>query len=81
MKPRSASSLASGFTLLEALLALSIAGILLGGLAGVTGQSLQAWTLVREREALTQDAQFAMERWYMAQAIATSVNASPTALK
>jgi len=52
----------NGFTLLEALLALSIAAILLGGLAGVTGQSLQAWTLVREREALTQDAEFAMQR-------------------
>jgi type II secretory pathway pseudopilin PulG len=52
----------SGFTLLETLLALAIATLLLGGLAGVTGQSLQAWTLVREREALTQGAQFAMER-------------------
>jgi len=51
-----------GFTLLEALLAVAIAALLLGGLAGVTGQSLQAWAATREHAALTRDARFAMER-------------------
>jgi len=51
-----------GFTLLEAVLALAIAAILFGALAGVTGQSLQALTLVREHAALNEDARFAMER-------------------
>jgi type II secretory pathway pseudopilin PulG len=53
---------ARGFTLLEAALALAIAAILFGALAGLTGQSLQALTLVREHEALNEDARFAMER-------------------
>jgi type II secretory pathway pseudopilin PulG len=53
---------ARGFTLLEAVLAVAIAAILLGALAGVTGQSLQALALVREHAALNEDARFAMER-------------------
>jgi type II secretory pathway pseudopilin PulG len=53
---------AAGFTLLEAVIALAIAAILLGALAGVTGQSLQALALVREHGALNEDARFAMER-------------------
>jgi type II secretory pathway pseudopilin PulG len=53
---------AQGFTLLEAVLALAIAAILLGALAGVTGESLRALALVREHETLNEDARFAMER-------------------
>jgi hypothetical protein len=48
--------------LLEAVLALAIAALLFGALAGVTGQSLQALNLVREHAALNEDARFAMER-------------------
>jgi prepilin-type N-terminal cleavage/methylation domain-containing protein len=63
-EPRAAlrGHLARGFTLLEALLALAIGAILLGALAGLTGQSLQALALVREHEALNEDARFAMAR-------------------
>jgi prepilin-type N-terminal cleavage/methylation domain-containing protein len=53
---------ARGFTLLELVLALAIAALLFGALAGLTGESLRALALVREHETLNEDARFAMER-------------------
>ncbi len=51
-----------GLTLLETLLALAIAAALAGGLWGVVGQSLQAWTATRERNELVEQTRFAMQR-------------------
>jgi type II secretory pathway pseudopilin PulG len=61
-------------TLVELLLALAIGALLVAGLAGVVEQSLAAWDATRERNDLTQQARFAMER------MAAAVSASPTLL-
>jgi len=52
----------AGLTLLEMLPALAIASVLMAALAGVVGQSLQAWAATREHTALSEDGRFAMER-------------------
>lgn len=51
-----------GFTLLELLVVLAAGSLLLAGLSGVVGQSLRTWSVVSERQDLTQQARFAMDR-------------------
>lgn len=51
-----------GFTLLELLITLAIAAVLIAGLAGVTSAALDALTDTRERNDLTRQARFALER-------------------
>ena len=51
-----------GFTLLELLVVLVAGSLLLAGLSGVVGQSLRTWSVVSERQDLTQQARFAMDR-------------------
>ena len=51
-----------GFTLVELLLAVAIAGLLMAALSGVVSQALQARAAVQERNELLRDARFAMER-------------------
>ncbi len=53
---------AAGFSLLELLLALTIAGLLLAGLAGVVGNSLQVQAQAQNSNALTRQARFALQR-------------------
>ncbi len=52
----------SGFTLVEMLIAISLAAILMAGLNGVIGQALSIQDAVSERNDLTQQARFAMEQ-------------------
>ncbi len=47
---------------MELLLALAIAVVLVGAMAGVLGQTLQTQELVRDKNALYQEARFAMQR-------------------
>jgi prepilin-type N-terminal cleavage/methylation domain-containing protein len=51
-----------GFTLVELLLALAVAGLLLSAVGGLIGAALRTQTTVRERNDLTQQARFAMGR-------------------
>ena len=64
----------AGMTLIELLLALAIGTLLVAGLAGMVEQSLAAWDATRERNDLTQQARFAMER------MTAAVSASPVLL-
>jgi prepilin-type N-terminal cleavage/methylation domain-containing protein len=52
----------SGFTLVEMLIAISLAAILMAGLNGVIGQALSIQDAVSERNDLTQQARFAMDQ-------------------
>ncbi len=54
--------LSHGFTLVELVIALLIGAILIAALHGVVGQTLTIEEAVTEREQLTQQARFAMER-------------------
>lgn len=51
-----------GFTLIELLLAVAMAGLLIAGIAGLMGQVAQVEAATAERNALTRDARFAMQR-------------------
>jgi prepilin-type N-terminal cleavage/methylation domain-containing protein len=51
-----------GFTLVELLLVLAIAGVLLSAVGGLIGSALRTQTTVRERNDLTRQARFAMGR-------------------
>ena len=51
-----------GMTLVELLLTVAIAAIIIAGLAGVVGQALQTEDATRQRNDLTQQARFAMQR-------------------
>jgi prepilin-type N-terminal cleavage/methylation domain-containing protein len=51
-----------GFTLIELLLAVAMAGLLIAGIAGLMGQVTQIQAATEERNALTRDARFAMQR-------------------
>ena len=51
-----------GFTYIELILAVVLAGILLLGLTGVVGQALQTGEVVYEHNKLTRQARFAMQR-------------------
>lgn len=51
-----------GFTLVELLLALAIAVVIVGAMAGVLGQTLETQKMVRDKNALYQEARFAMQR-------------------
>lgn len=53
---------ANGFTLVEMLLAVAIATIIITTVGGLLGQSLQAHDFVRNKNALYQEARFAMQR-------------------
>ena len=53
---------AEGLTLIELMLALLTASILLMGLGQVVGESLHSWSSARERNDLTRQARFAMDR-------------------
>ncbi len=52
----------TGYTLVELLLALVLAGLLMAGLAGVTGSALQTSDAARERLELNRQGQFALAR-------------------
>ena len=52
----------SGLTLIEVLVALAIAVVLIGGLAGVVGRALDTWVVARREHALTREARFAVDR-------------------
>jgi prepilin-type N-terminal cleavage/methylation domain-containing protein len=52
----------AGFSLIELLLAVAIGAIVIAGMSGVVGQSLQSYDQVAAQNALTRDAQFAMQR-------------------
>jgi prepilin-type N-terminal cleavage/methylation domain-containing protein len=60
MPPR--PSQRTGFTLVELLLALAIAGLLVAALSGLVGQALEVRAAVAERNELTRQARFAMGR-------------------
>jgi len=60
----------SGFTLVEMLIAISLAAILIAGLNGVIGQALSIQNSVSEKNDLTQQARFAMEQ--MMRAVSSS---------
>ena len=51
-----------GYTLIELLVALTLAALLMAGLAGVTGNALQISDAGRERLELNRQARFAMDR-------------------
>jgi len=51
-----------GFTLIELLLAVAMAGLLIAGMAGLMGQVTRIQAATAERNALTRDARFAMQR-------------------
>jgi prepilin-type N-terminal cleavage/methylation domain-containing protein len=51
-----------GFTLIELLIALALAAILFAGLNGVVGQALDIHDTVRDKNDLTRQARFAMQR-------------------
>lgn len=53
---------AAGFTLLELLIALALAGMLLAGAAGLVEQAGNSQLLVAERNRLNNEARFAMQR-------------------
>lgn len=59
-----------GYTYVELLLAAVVAGVLVLGLTGVVGQALHTGDVVHERNELTRQANFAMQR--MLQAVANS---------
>lgn len=59
-----------GLTLVELLIALAIAAVLIGGLAGVLGQVAATHDAVRDKNDLTQQARFAMQR--MVQVVGSS---------
>lgn len=52
----------TGYTLVELLLALVLAGLLMAGLAGVTGSALQTSDAARDRLELNRQGQFALAR-------------------
>lgn len=52
----------AGYTLIELLAAIIIAGILIAGLGGVIGQALDTYDVVREKNDLTREARYAMEQ-------------------
>jgi len=56
------SPFSRGFSLIELLLAVAIGAIVIAGMSGVVGQSLQSYDQVAAQNALTRDAQFAMQR-------------------
>lgn len=52
----------SGYTLVELLMALSLAAVVLAGLGGVTSMALSTYAAVSEKEALLVEARFAMDQ-------------------
>jgi prepilin-type N-terminal cleavage/methylation domain-containing protein len=56
------STAQSGFTLVEMLIATTLAGLLIAGLSGVIGQALTIHDAVSENNDLTQQARFAMNQ-------------------
>ena len=52
----------AGFTLTEVLVTVVIFGLILVGIAGVVEQTLRAESVTRERNDLTRQARFAMDR-------------------
>ncbi|MDH3642225.1 MAG: prepilin-type N-terminal cleavage/methylation domain-containing protein [Gammaproteobacteria bacterium] len=56
------SPFSRGFSLIELLLAIAIGALVIAGLSGVLGRSLHTYHTVSEQNALTRDAQFAMQR-------------------
>lgn len=67
-----------GFTLVELLIAVALAAILVSALNGVVGESLQRRDVARERNALSRDAAFAMERMVSAVSHTESLLFPPT---
>jgi prepilin-type N-terminal cleavage/methylation domain-containing protein len=59
-------ALQAGFTLVELLVALAIASVLIAGLGGVMGQVTATHDAVRDKNDLTQQARFAMQRMVQA---------------
>ncbi len=57
---------AAGFTLIEVLVTVVIMGLILLGIAGVLEQALRAESATRERNDLTRQARFALDRMTMA---------------
>jgi len=51
-----------GFTYVELLIVLAITALIIAGLTGVVGQALQSQDVVSEKNKLTRDARFAMQR-------------------
>jgi len=51
-----------GYTLVELLMAVALAGILMLGLSGVASQAIQTHDMVREKNRLTDQARFAMQQ-------------------
>ena len=59
---RTRANRAAGFTLVEVLLAVAVAGLLMAALGGLVSQALQARAVVSTKNDLLQQAEFAMER-------------------
>lgn len=51
-----------GFTLIEVLLSVTIAGVLMAGISGVIGAALEAERITREKNDTLRQARFAMQR-------------------
>lgn len=60
--PQRPANAGRGFTYVEMMLALAIAGLIIAGLTGVVSQALQSQDAVSETNKLTRDARFAMQR-------------------
>ena len=52
----------AGFALLELLVAIIIAALLIAGLGGITGQALDTYAMVDDKNQLTREARYAMEQ-------------------
>jgi prepilin-type N-terminal cleavage/methylation domain-containing protein len=64
------TALVGGFTLIELLIALAIAAVLIAGLTGVAGQVAATQDAVQDKNDLTRQAEFAMQR--MVQAVSNT---------